>query len=175
MTDKVDTSSVLDEAAIARELKGLIRKRNLHLCLECGKCSAVCPMLDFYGEYSYERSPRGVVEGILFDPAGFRQDALWYCLTCNECTALCPSGIDFRDFMMELRELLIRGGHTEHAVFCDICGAYIMPIREVEQLEKQGEAKGTGELLRVCDKCKKERHARLLRRVAHVPKGANRV
>ncbi len=168
--EKLEKTDRPDKNAISEELKGIVERRGLHLCLECGKCSAVCPMLDFYGEYNYERSPRGVVERILFDPEVFSGEALWYCLTCRECTALCPSGIDFQDFMMELRQLLIRHGHTEHALFCDICGAYIMPKRELEQLEKMPEGKNTGELIRVCEKCKKDRHARLLRRVAHASK-----
>ena len=89
------------------EIKQCTSKNNLNLCLECGKCSAVCPMLDFYGEYEYRRSPRGVVERLSLAPEDIEEEeALWYCLTCQECTFFCPSGVEFQTFMMELRELI---------------------------------------------------------------------
>ena len=119
------------------ELQQNILKNNLNLCLECGKCSAVCPMLDFYGEYVYQRSPRGVVERLSLAPEKIEdEEALWYCLTCQECTFFCPSGVNFQDFMMELRELLLQRGHKKYAVFCDVCGSYLMPKKEFQYLQK---------------------------------------
>jgi len=74
-------------------------------------------MLDFYGEYEYQRSPRGVVERLSLAPDDIEEEeALWYCLTCQECTFFCPSGVDFQGFMMALRELLLQRGHKK------ICG-----------------------------------------------------
>jgi len=77
----------------------MMRANNLNLCLECGKCSSLCPMIDFYGHYDYDRSTRGVVERIFFEPENIDDEDLWYCLACEECSFFCPSGVNFQGFM----------------------------------------------------------------------------
>ncbi|MBW1806468.1 MAG: 4Fe-4S dicluster domain-containing protein, partial [Deltaproteobacteria bacterium] len=129
---------------IKTEIGQLIRKNNLSLCLECGKCSAVCPMLEFYGEYSYDR----------------------YCLTCQECTFFCPSGVIFQDFMTELRECLIDHGYKEYALFCPTCGNYLMPQKEFEYFQKNPDSGKISELLTICPQCKKNNYAETLYRLA---------
>ncbi|MCP4667864.1 MAG: 4Fe-4S dicluster domain-containing protein, partial [Deltaproteobacteria bacterium] len=99
-------------------IEELIKAANLNLCLECGRCSAICPMLEFYGEFVFNRSPRAVVERLLFDPDDIYDESLWYCLNCQKCTAFCPNGIDFQGFMTGLRELLLRKKKKKHAHFC---------------------------------------------------------
>jgi len=154
------------------EVRKSVQKNHLNVCLECGKCSAVCPMLDFYVLYVFRRSPRGVVERLSLAPDGIEhEEALWYCLTCQECTFFCPSGVNFQAFMIELRELLLQRGHKEHAVFCDVCGSYLMPKKEFEYLLKDPDkGKHLGGLLAVCPRCKKAGYAGVLRRVASMPK-----
>ena len=158
----------MQPADIKVEIKKYILKNNLNFCLECGKCSAVCPMLDFYGDYVYQRSPRGVVERLSLAPDDIeKEEALWYCLTCQECTFFCPSGVDFQSFMIELRELLLERGHKKYAVFCHVCGEYLMPKKEFEYLQKDPDkGKHLGDLLAVCPRCKKTGYAEVLHRVA---------
>lgn len=153
------------------EIEGLIQENNLYLCLECGKCSAVCPMLDFYGEYVYDRSPRGVVERLSFDPEKIDDEALWYCLACKECTFFCPCGINFQNFMMALRGLLLQHGYDKHALFCPVCGNYIMPKKEFEHLQKGESGEKIGELLSVCEGCKKSSYVDIVYRVCSGHKG----
>ena len=162
----------MQPADLKIEIKHNIAKNNLNFCLECGKCSAVCPMLDFYGEYEYQRSPRGVVERLSLAPEDIEEEeALWYCLTCQECTFFCPSGVDFQSFMMELRELLLERGHKKYAIFCHVCGEYLMPKKEFEYLQKDPDkGKNLGDLLAVCPRCKKTGYAEALHRVAPVYK-----
>ena len=159
---------------LREEIEQLKEDNNLNFCLECGKCSAVCPMLDFYGAYVYDYSPRGVVERLSLDPERIDDDALWYCLTCQECTFFCPSGINFQAFMTELRELLIENGYKKYAVFCPVCGSYLMPKKEFEYLQKGPEGKKTGELLSVCSRCKKKSYVDTLYRTAFWPKMKNK-
>jgi len=154
------------------EIGQLIRKNNLSLCLECGKCSAVCPMLEFYGEYSYDRSPRGVVERLSFNPEKIDDEALWYCLTCRECTFFCPSGVIFQDFMTELRECLIDHGYKEYALFCPTCGSYLMPQKEFESFQKNPDSGKISELLTICPQCKKNNYAETLYRFAPLRKSS---
>ncbi len=151
-------------------IRQFVRKNNLNYCLECGKCSAVCPMLDFYGEYVYDRSPRGVVERLSLDPENFDDEALWYCLACQECTFFCPSGVNFQDFMTELRGLLLANGHTRYAVFCEVCGGYLMPKKEFENFQQILDRGETGKLLSLCPQCKKNSYMETLYKLALWPK-----
>lgn len=167
------TASSLD---IKSEIKRFIRLNRLNLCLECGKCSAVCPMMDFYGEYVYQRSPRGVVEQLLFDLESIQdEETLWYCLTCRECTFFCATDVNFQGFMLEVRELLLKHGHNKFATFCSSCGCYLMPRKEVEYLQKDVDNRKLGELLSVCAQCKTNSHAEMFHRVAPVYKNQQSV
>jgi ferredoxin len=40
---------------------------DLFLCVECGKCVAACPMTEIFKDFSYEVSPRGMIEKTLMD------------------------------------------------------------------------------------------------------------
>ena len=158
-------------ADMKTKIKQIVLENNLNYCLECGKCSAVCPMLDFYGEYVYDRSPRGVVERLSLDPEDIEdEEGLWYCLVCHECTFFCPSGVNFQGFMTELRELLLQHGYRNHAVFCHACGSYLMPKKEFENFQKILEGDKTGELLSVCPRCKKNSYVETLYKLALWPK-----
>ncbi|RJR29916.1 MAG: 4Fe-4S dicluster domain-containing protein [Desulfobacteraceae bacterium] len=138
----------------------LMEKNKLNVCLECGKCSAVCPMVRIYGEYVHNRGTRSVVERLAFDPEGLADETLWYCLACRECTFFCPSGVDFQNFMMGFRELMISHGHREYAHFCYQCGTYLMPKRQMEALKTT--MHDTAELLSECPNCKKNRYGAVL-------------
>jgi len=129
-------------------------------------------MLDFYGEYEYQRSPRGVVEWLTLSPYNVEdEEALWYCLACQECTFFCPSLVNFQDFIMELREILLQRGHNEYAAFCNVCGNYLMPKKELEYLQKNPDkGKILGDLLAVCPRCKKTGYAEVFHRVAPIHK-----
>jgi Fe-S oxidoreductase len=98
------------------------------------------------------------------------EEALWYCLTCLECTFFCPSGVHFQSFMMGLRERLLQQGHKQFAVFCPVCGDYLMPKKEFEFLQKNAPEKKLGDLLSVCPRCKKENYLETLHRVAPMQK-----
>jgi Fe-S oxidoreductase len=110
------------------------------------------------------------VERLTFDPEKIDDEALWYCLACQECTFFCPSGVYFQSFMTDLRVLLLEKGHKEYALFCTICGRYLMPKKEFEYLPKGPEGKRTGELLSVCPQCKKNDYLETLHRLARWPK-----
>ncbi len=125
----------------------------LSLCVECGKCVAVCPMGEIFDDFSYEVSPRGVIESALLNLDVPDDGRLWFCLTCDLCTDLCPAGVRFRDFVEAVRRLTIAAGDTAYASFCHNCGAYLWPVHTVEYLkQKLGEA--GEELLTLCPRCR---------------------
>ncbi len=85
-------------------IREIIKKHSLHLCLECGKCSASCPRLVAGREYS----PRLLAQKLMFEPqdTAYIQSAVWECLTCGLCEERCPSGVQFNRFILELRQVL---------------------------------------------------------------------
>ena len=153
-------------AELKEQIQALIDADHLHLCVECGKCSAVCPMVNFYGEYVPNRCTRSVVERLRFGVDFMGDEALWYCWACKECTFYCPSGVDFQSFMTGLRLLLVSHGYREEAHFCDTCGVYLMPKKQLECLEATLNAKPNKELLYECPKCKKDKYSNVLHSLA---------
>lgn len=129
-------------------------KYGLFLCVECGKCVAVCPIGEVFDNFSYEVSPRGVIEKILIDPEIPEDDSMWFCLTCDLCTDLCPAGVRFRDFVEVARQWMIKTGVTQHGSFCDSCGTYLYPLHTLEYV-KQTLGENTEEILRLCPSCRR--------------------
>lgn len=151
---------------LKEQILALIDANHLHLCVECGKCSAVCPMVHFYGEYVPNRCTRAVVERLRFGSDFLGDEALWYCWACKECTFFCPSGVDFQGFMTGFRQVLVSHGYREQAHFCETCGTYLMPKKQLECLEVTLKDKPNKELLYECPNCKKGRYANVLHSVA---------
>ncbi|MFW6147896.1 MAG: 4Fe-4S dicluster domain-containing protein [Thermodesulfobacteriota bacterium] len=150
---------------ISAQVNQLIEENSLELCLECGKCSAVCPMPSVYERYCYESFPRGIIESLLLNPQDISKDTFWYCLACQECTKYCPVGVSFQNFMNEFRELILDNGYRDNAFFCPECGAYIMPKREFDYIQKTlGEDKAN-EYLMSCHKCKKKNYVEKIHKV----------
>lgn len=77
----------------------------LNSCLQCGTCSATCP-LSIYMDYP----PRRIIALVR---EGFRQDALasktiWLCASCYSCTVHCPRQIHITDIMYSLKREAIQ-------------------------------------------------------------------
>jgi len=74
---------------------------NMFRCLECGKCTAVCPISRYNGSYS----PRRIVGRMISeDPANVALDPnIWTCLTCGLCATRCPQDVKFGHLMQSLR------------------------------------------------------------------------
>ncbi|MGA9348536.1 MAG: 4Fe-4S dicluster domain-containing protein [Anaerolineae bacterium] len=134
-------------------IERLANQYGLSFCVECGKCVAVCPMGEIFDDFSYEVSPRGVIERALLDLEIMEDARLWFCLTCDLCTNLCPAGVRFRDFVEASRWLTIEAGAGVYGSFCRNCGAYLWPQHTVEYLKKTlGEA--AEKLLTLCPRCR---------------------
>ena len=86
-------------------IDAVIKKTNVHYCLECGICTGSCPISRINPDYS----PRLFVEKALLisEQELIRDDDLWTCLTCGACSARCPSLVDYNDFMFQMRRLAI--------------------------------------------------------------------
>ncbi len=83
------------------EIRQVIESNRAYFCLDCGKCTAACPVARHDAAFSprriVERAVMGQTEALLAD------GVLWSCLTCRRCTALCPSDVRYSEFTRDLR------------------------------------------------------------------------
>jgi len=84
-------------------IKQAIRENRAYFCLDCGKCTSVCPIS--WREPGF--SPRAIVEAVRLDDNGqvLHSDYLWACLTCGRCIQVCPSDVHFLSFVRDVRTL----------------------------------------------------------------------
>jgi heterodisulfide reductase subunit C len=69
-------------------------------CIQCGLCSATCPVVRFM-----DHSPREIIAMIF---AGLKEKILksntfWYCASCYHCAVRCPRDIPIADMMYALK------------------------------------------------------------------------
>ena len=82
-------------------LKEIIKKTGVYECLDCAKCTGICPV----SRINYNFSPRKIVSNVI--TKGIKdlslEPDLWLCLTCGQCSNICPSNVAFPEFMTFLR------------------------------------------------------------------------
>jgi heterodisulfide reductase subunit D len=85
----------------AAPLEQTVRQTGVYRCLECGKCTAICPI----SHYDQLFSPRRTVGRALMrhDEALLNDERLWTCLTCLHCSQVCPAGVAYPDLTLAVR------------------------------------------------------------------------
>jgi quinone-modifying oxidoreductase, subunit QmoC len=83
-----------------KKIAGMAHGEKLFGCIQCGNCSAACPM-SIYMDFT----PRKIIAMVR---AGFRDEVLsnrtvWLCASCYQCTVECPKGIKITDVMYALK------------------------------------------------------------------------
>ena len=96
-------------------IRQAIKVNRAYFCLDCGKCTSVCPISWRNPAFS----PRAMVEATRLDDSGdlLHDDRLWDCLTCGRCIQICPSDVRFLRFVRDLRTLardVSAEGHCSH-------------------------------------------------------------
>lgn len=90
------------------EIKQLIDDTGAFDCVECGKCTTVCPVAKFDPDFAPRtivlRSMEGIVENIASD-----RD-IWTCSSCEQCNSMCPYKVDYAGFIRGMREEAARYG-----------------------------------------------------------------
>ncbi|UCF05284.1 MAG: (Fe-S)-binding protein [bacterium] len=111
-----------------------LKKNKAFSCLECGKCTAVCPISRFNESYSPRRM---VAEGLFYGADGLVDDRLlWSCLTCQLCSQRCPVDVRYSEYMRDVRAEAVslgKMGNPSHG------GAlhYIMEIATSPKLKQE--------------------------------------
>ncbi len=85
-----------------------LKRNRVVNCLECGKCTAVCPISRFNDSYS----PRQLLtRGLFYGTDELISDRLlWSCLTCQLCSLRCPVDVRFSEYMRDVRAEACRQG-----------------------------------------------------------------
>ena len=77
-----------------------IKDTRIHLCLDCGKCTVVCPV----ARYNPEFNPRLIVQrNIEQNGRDFQDETIWSCLNCYMCLERCNYRVDFPEYIRILR------------------------------------------------------------------------
>jgi len=82
-----------------------ISGENVHVCMQCGTCSAVCPMVD-----SMKMTTRHAMHLLQFGDTESVQGARIgdFCASCHTCSVRCPRGIDVARVFEAVRLLELR-------------------------------------------------------------------
>ncbi|OGB60345.1 MAG: hypothetical protein A2Y94_01115 [Caldithrix sp. RBG_13_44_9] len=111
-----------------------IQETNAFACLECGKCTGVCPV----ARHSKTFSPRSILIKSIRNshPDALKGSDLWSCLTCQQCDTICPSHIRYIDFMQLIRQFV---GVTNQDATCSHGGIVdsILKIMTTPNLQQQ--------------------------------------
>jgi heterodisulfide reductase subunit D len=79
----------------------VIRTSGVLRCMECGKCTAICPIARYDGGFS----PRATIARALVrrDEELLHDDRLWTCIHCFQCSEVCPADVDYSALTRALR------------------------------------------------------------------------
>ena len=79
----------------------LVQSTKINMCVECGKCTAVCPVAAIDPEFA----PRLLAMRALVGEELLGESAIWKCNLCGACEAFCPYDVDFVGFVLGLRRM----------------------------------------------------------------------
>jgi len=94
-------------AAFLAEVDTIPGGEKLRRCIQCGTCTATCPVsytMDLMPRAVIARFRAGDIEGIL------RSRTIWVCASCYSCTARCPQGIKITDLLYALKRIAMEKG-----------------------------------------------------------------
>jgi coenzyme F420 hydrogenase subunit beta len=106
------------------EIEELIRETRVCNCVECGECTANCPVSWFETDYSPRAIAKKALEGLI----DAREEKIWSCMSCEICSDRCPSEVDYPKFIWGLRAEALKSGIREETY-----------VSELEQLFLDGE------------------------------------
>ncbi|MBP7791694.1 MAG: 4Fe-4S dicluster domain-containing protein [Candidatus Goldbacteria bacterium] len=90
---------------ILDDFKKLPAGEKINECIQCGTCSASCPVAA-----AMENTPRKIIAMLRADKIDevLQSDTVWLCASCYSCTVRCPAGIKFTDFMYQLKRMGVK-------------------------------------------------------------------
>ncbi len=99
------TLDMLQSGDARRDKITEISGENVYQCMQCGNCSAVCPMTG-----SMEVTPRKamlLLQYCMIEELE-RTAMSFTCSSCHSCMVVCPRGIDISRVLEAVRQLVLR-------------------------------------------------------------------
>ncbi|MDY7018959.1 MAG: hydrogenase iron-sulfur subunit [Chloroflexota bacterium] len=89
-------------------LEDIIQETKTYYCLECSKCTSICPVAKYDPYYS----PRTMIESAMVELGNetIHDKKLFSCLGCYACSLRCPADVDYPAFTQKLRSLAFDAG-----------------------------------------------------------------
>ncbi|NIV44356.1 FAD-dependent oxidoreductase [Candidatus Bathyarchaeota archaeon] len=96
----------------AKELQDqTLDMEKLKYCLECGICTASCPVMEIT---SNRYNPRILLEQIILEPdQATKEETLWLCAWCYKCHKRCPQRLKVPEIFLAIRKVAREQGHQE--------------------------------------------------------------
>lgn len=110
----------------------IISQEQVDYCMECGVCTASCPISRILPRFS----PRQMIKRALMDrdESILKSHELWACLTCARCSNRCPAQIDFPEFARSYRVLAREQGNvpqvSHHGTLQAITALQTRPLKQ---------------------------------------------
>jgi heterodisulfide reductase subunit D len=114
------------------DLQSVINETKIRLCLDCGKCTVVCPV----AKYDEGFNPRRIVQEILKQNGrGLVDENIWHCIGCNMCMERCNYNVKFTEFIRFLRSKSLSQGAEIKCSHSGIPQAtmHMMASRDIKQ------------------------------------------
>jgi heterodisulfide reductase subunit D len=112
----------------------IVRETHAFHCLECGKCTAACPV----SRVNHSFSPRALLSRLLTGDLDsvLTDDKLYTCLTCGLCRTRCPSDVRYTELMMLTRIEAFAAGHKGNLSHGGVLHE-VMRLHAAAKLEQQ--------------------------------------
>jgi Fe-S oxidoreductase len=91
-----------------------LERLGLFGCVQCGKCSAGCP-LNYVTPFNIQKLIYDVMDATGEEIASETHD-IWQCTTCATCSLRCPKQIEPKDVIVNLRSILVEDGSLPPAI-----------------------------------------------------------